>query len=295
MLTNKKLPAIANALRLLKITSFVLLLFAPAHIYGQVVHLVILHTNDTHSQVEPNDKNMGGYARRMGLIAKIKAEEENVLLLDAGDFSQGTPYYNFYKGRVEVEALNRMKYDAVTFGNHEFDNGMDTLLAVLQNNNVPILSANYNFQNTRLAGHVEPFKVIQKGGLRIGIFGLGVNPKGLVFEPNYKGMIYNDPFTTADSIAKILKTREKCDVIICLSHLGANAGEGEPNDFEIARSSSFIDVILGGHSHDLITKTIENNRFGKPVIIAQMGKSGLYLGRVDLTIEKKRKSWKMRR
>ncbi|HQO49878.1 MAG TPA: metallophosphatase [Bacteroidales bacterium] len=295
MLTDKKLPNNDNALRLLKIASFVLLLFASTLIYGQSVHLVILHTNDTHSQVEPNDKNLGGYARRIGLIAKIRAEEENVLLLDAGDFSQGTPYYNFYKGRVEVEALNRMKYDAVTLGNHEFDNGMDTLLAVLQNNNVPILSANYNFKNTPLDGRVEPFKVIQKGGLRIGIFGLGVNPKGLVFEPNYKGMIYSDPFTTADSIANILKTKEKCDVIICLSHLGANAGESGPNDFEIARSSQYIDVILGGHSHDLITKTTEKNRRGKPVIIAQMGKSGLFLGRVDLTVEKKRKSWKKRK
>ncbi len=256
--------------------------------FGQSVKLVILHTNDTHSQVEPNDKNMGGYARRIGVIEQIRATEKNVLLLDAGDFSQGTPYFNFFNGRIEIDALNRMQYDAITLGNHEFDNPIDTLAVVLKNNRVPIVSANYDFTNTPLANIVKPYIVVKRGGLRIGIFGLGVNPVGLIFERNYRGMIYKDPFSTADSISNILKRREKCDLVICLSHLGADSKEGNVNDFEIARESKYIDVIIGGHSHSMITNTTEKNKDGNPVIIAQVGKSGQYLGRIDLNVERQK-------
>lgn len=262
--------------------------------FGQKVKLVILHTNDTHSQVEPTERsnlktsNMGGYARRMGVIERIRAREKNVLLVDAGDFFQGSPYFNFYNGRVEVDALNRMKYDAITLGNHEFDNGLDTLATILKNNKIPIISSNYSFQNTPLAVKVKPYIILKKGGLRIGIFALDVNPRGLIIENNYKGMVFKNPFVCADSISSILKNQKRCDIIICLSHLGANTEQNQMNDYAIAHRSKYIDVIIGGHSHSMITNISEKNSEGKPVIIAQMGKSGLYLGRIDLTIEKRR-------
>jgi 5'-nucleotidase len=260
---------------------------------AQKTKLVILHTNDTHSQVEPTEKstlktsNMGGYARRMGVIEKIRKEEKNVLLLDAGDFSQGTPYFNFYNGRVEIGAMNRMKYDAVTLGNHEFDNGMDTLAAILQKAQFPIVSSNYDVSKTPLAGQVKPWIIIKKGELKIGIMALNVDPKSLIIENNYKGLIYENPLEKAEEIATLLKKKKKCDVIICLSHLGADSTSQEINDFVIARESRYIDVIIGGHSHSIIANTIRKNANQKPIIIAQTGKSGFLLGKIELELGKK--------
>lgn len=259
----------------------------------QTQKLVILHTNDTHSQVEPTDKNqssnanMGGYARRMGLIQKIRAEEKNVLLVDAGDYWQGTPYFNFFNGHVEIDALNRMKYDAVGLGNHEFDNGIDSLAGALRKAVFPIVSANYDVKSTLLKGLVQPYIITYRDGLKIGIFGLGVNPDGLIFEKNYAGMKYYDPVKTAKKTASKLKKLKKCDVIICLSHLGSDSTEIAINDFKLAKKTRFIDVIIGGHSHTMLENTRTNNADGKPVIIAQMAKSGLFLGRIDLEIVKK--------
>ena len=270
-----------------------LFLFTVSVFSQQKIKLVILHTNDTHSQVEPTDKsglktaNMGGYARRMGVINQIREQEKNVLLVDAGDFSQGTPYFNFFNGRVEIDAMNRMKYDAGTLGNHEFDNGIDTLAVILKNLQFPEVSSNYKFDKTPLAGMIKPYTILTKNGLKIGIMGLNVNPKSLIFEKNYRGMEYEDPIEKATEISNLLKMKEKCDVIICLSHLGADTTKMEVNDFEIAHKTRYIDVIIGGHSHSMITNTTEKNAAGKPIVIAQMGKSGLFLGRVDLEFEKK--------
>lgn len=276
-----------------RMISLVLILSTSLVLAGPKVRLVILHTNDTHSQVEPTEKSasktadMGGYARRMGVIQKIRSEEQQVLLVDAGDYSQGTPYFNFYNGRIEIDAMNRMKYDAGTLGNHEFDNGIDTLAVVLKNARFPLLSANYNVDKTALNGMIKPYLVLERGGLRIGIMALNVNPESLIFEKNYKGMKYEDPIEKANEISSLLKKKEKCDVIICLSHLGADTTKMEVNDFEIAHKTRYIDVIIGGHSHSMITNTTEKNAAGKLVVIAQMAKSGLYLGRVDLELEKK--------
>jgi 5'-nucleotidase len=256
------------------------------------IKLVILHTNDTHSQVEPTEKSalktsdMGGYARRIGVINKIRSEEKNVLLLDAGDFSQGTPYFNFYNGRIEVDALNRMKYDAVTLGNHEFDNGIDTLAVILRNAKFPIVSSNYDVKNTPLKAIVQPFLVLKRYGLRIGIIAINVEPKSLIIESNYRGLIYNDPISTANETAAYLKREQKCDIIICLSHLGSDAAAKEVNDFQLARETSFIDVIIGGHSHTLLENAKETNRDGRKVVIAQVAKGGLYLGKIELELGK---------
>lgn len=256
--------------------------------------LVILHTNDTHSQVEPRDKStlassdMGGYARRMGVINKIRAEEKNVLLFDAGDFSQGSPYFNFYNGRIEIDAINKMKYDAITLGNHEFDNGIDTLAVILSKATVPVVSSNYEISQTAIAPYVKPYYIIRKFGLKIGIIGLCVQPKSLIIESNHKGLTYDDPIEIANKMATFLKKEKKCDLIICLSHLGSDKKSEEVNDFVIARNTKYIDVIIGGHSHSMIEDERELNLDGKEVLISQMAKSGLYLGRIDLEMERKK-------
>lgn len=264
-----------------------ILIFSSAVFAGQKVHLVILHTNDTHSQVEPTEKSalktsdMGGYARRMGVIDQIREKEKNVLLVDAGDFSQGTPYFNFYHGRIEVDAMNRMHYDAVTLGNHEFDNGLDTLAVILKKAEFPVISSNYDMSATPLAGEVKPWLILHRAGLKIGIMALDVNPQSLILENNYKGMVFEDPLKKAIEISTFLKKKEKCDLIICLTHLG------ESEDYKIAPQTRYIDVIIGGHSHSMVTDTHVKNADGKDMVIAQMGKSGLFLGRVDLYLEKK--------
>ena len=257
------------------------------------IKLVILHTNDTHSQVEPTEKSnlktadMGGYARRMGVIEKIRSEEKNVLLFDAGDFSQGTPYFNFFNGRVEIDALNRMQYDAGTLGNHEFDNGIDTLAVILQKARFRMISSNYEVDNTPIKNQIQPYLILKKFGLKIGIMALNVDPKSLIIESNYRGLVYRDPIEKAQELSAFLKNKKKCDLVICLSHLGSDSTSVDVNDFTVAHQTKHIDIILGGHSHSLLENVKTNNANGKKVIISQMGKSGLYLGRIDLELKKK--------
>ncbi len=270
-----------------------LLCFQLAAFGADKVKLVILHTNDTHSQIEPSEKSslatsdMGGYARRMGVIEKIRSEEKNVLLFDAGDYSQGSPYFNFFNGRIEIDALNRMKYDAVTMGNHEFDNGIDTLAAIIQNLRVPLISSNYDVTNSVIRDFVKPWIVIKKAGLKIGVMALNVNPESLILDSNIRDVNYLDPVAKAQEVSDYLKNKEKCDLIICLSHLGSDKDSKSVNDFEIARKTKFIDVIIGGHSHTMLENTKTQNATGREVIIAQMAKSGFYLGRIDLLLTKK--------
>ena len=257
------------------------------------IKLVILHTNDTHSQVDPTEKSnlktadMGGYARRMGVIEKIRSEEKNVLLFDTGDFSQGTPYFNFFNGRVEIDALNRMQYDAGTLGNHEFDNGIDTLAVILQKARFPMISSNYEVDNTPIKNQIQPYLILKKFGLKIGIMALNVDPKSLIIESNYRGLVYRDPIEKAQELSAFLKNKKKCDLVICLSHLGSDSTSVDVNDFTVAHQTKHIDIILGGHSHSLLENVKTNNANGKKVIISQMGKSGLYLGRIDLELKKK--------
>lgn len=270
-----------------------LLCFQLAAFGADKVKLVILHTNDTHSQIEPSEKSslatsdMGGYARRMGVIEKIRSEEKNVLLFDAGDYSQGSPYFNFFNGRIEIDALNRMKYDAVTMGNHEFDNGIDTLAAIIQNLRVPLISSNYDVTNSVIRGFVKPWIVIKKAGLKIGVMALNVNPESLILDSNIRDVNYLDPVAKAQEVSDYLKNKEKCDLIICLSHLGSDKDSKSVNDFEIAAKTKFIDVIIGGHSHSMLENIKTKNAEGRDVIIAQMAKSGFYLGRIDIQLSKK--------
>lgn len=271
-----------------KINIIIITLFLLTASYANnKVRIVILHTNDTHSQVEPTDinearnANMGGYARRMGVIDSIRSAEKHVLLFDAGDYWQGTPYFNFYNGRIEIEAMNRMQYDAATIGNHEFDNGVDTMIAVLREARFPLVVSNYVVENKELRKMLRPFQIIERGGLKIGVFGLGVQPEGLILDTNYKGVKYIDAAKSGRETSDYLRKVKNCDLVICLSH------NGYETDLEIARNSSNIDIIIGGHSHTMLENHTAPNADGRPIIIAQVGKSALYLGKIELEFEKK--------
>ncbi len=250
------------------------------------VKLVILHTNDTHSQVEPHQtKKLGGYARRLGVIDSIRRVEKNVLLLDAGDFCQGTPYFNFFNGKVEIEAMNKMKYDAVTLGNHEFDNGIDSLLNILKMAKFSVISANYDVSKTPLKSYVKEYIIRNYDGVKVGVFGIGVDPEGLIIKENYKGMKFVEPIKKAEEVAKFLKENKQCDWVICLSHTGNKSTDGI-TDYDIARQSKNIDLIVGGHSHEMILNKTVLNQKNKPVILVQVGKSGFFLGKVELFFNK---------
>lgn len=252
--------------------------------------LVVLHTNDTHSQVEANRPSKeayggkGGYARRAAFVAEVRAKNQGVLLVDAGDFCQGTPYFNFFKGEVEAKAISAMHYDAITLGNHEFDNGVDALANVLLQMQVPVVCSNYDVKGTPLENKVQPFLILNRGRLKIGIIGLGVNPKGLVADQNFKGVIYLDPVERANFYAQRLKKTEHCDFVLCLSHLGDTGVE--VSDRVVAAKSTYIDMIVGGHTHKLIQGLKVANAVGDSVPIVQAGKTGAYIGRVDIKFKK---------
>ena len=250
-------------------------------------HLTILHTNDTHSQVEPKANNQGGYARRMGVIRAERAKDKNLLLVDAGDFCQGTPYFNFYHGRVELQAMNRMQYDAATLGNHEFDNGLDTLAAVLQTAKFPIVCANYDFTGTVLENIIKPYTIVRKGGLKIGIFGLGCDPKGIISDKNFQPAKFLDPYPVAQQMADTLRA-QKCDIVICLSHMGTFGKAPEDIcDTTLVAHTRGIDAVIGGHTHKLYDNLHIANLDGDSIPVVQMAKSGVYLGKTVLFLSDK--------
>lgn len=242
--------------------------------------LTILHTNDTHSQVEPleegkRDAKFAGYARRMGLINQLRKEDPQLLLFDAGDYSQGTPYFNFYHGRIEVDAMNRMGYDAITLGNHEFDYGVDTLALVLKDAQFDVVCANYDVTNSPLENIVKQYTIIQRSKTRIGVFGIGVNPHSLIAERNFYPLKYLEPIEVAQKTADILKLQKRCDLVICLSHQGTHMG-----DVELAKATKNIDIIIGAHTHKILTDYYVKNIEGDSVLLAQMGKSGARIGKI---------------
>jgi len=253
-------------------------------------HITILHTNDVHSHIDPfgpNDgrnANKGGVTRRAALIKSIRKENPNTLLLDAGDIFQGTPYFNYYGGELEFKLMSMLKYDAATIGNHDFDNGIDGLYAQLPHAKFNFLSANYDFKNTILDTHVKPYKIFAKDGLRIGVFGLGIELQGLVDKKLSKETVYLDPIEIAQDMSRILKEEQHCDLVICLSHLGYyyKTYTEKASDLNVARATKNIDLIIGGHTHTFLPKpTIEKNIEGKNVLVNQVGCYGLKLGRID--------------
>jgi 5'-nucleotidase len=256
--------------------------------------LTILHTNDMHSRIDPFPINhrkypgLGGMSKIATLVNKVKAEEKNVLVLDAGDVFQGTPYFNLYGGELELKLMSQIGYDACTMGNHDFDNGLDGFNKVLPNANFPFLCANYNFSNTILDGKTTPYTIIEKDGLKIGIIGIGIQLKGLVDKRQYKETVYLDPIEQANRYATQLKQVEKCNLVVCLSHLGYEYSDNKLSDKQLAKNSKNIDLIIGGHTHTFLEKAETFfNKQGKKVLVNQAGWAALSLGRVDFYFDKK--------
>ncbi len=268
-----------------------ILLFLAVNVYSQnEKKLVILHVNDTHSRIEPlpdNDSrnpNQGGMARDEAYIQSIRKDNPDVLVFHAGDFVQGTPYFNMFKGEVEVALMNQTKFDAACIGNHEFDYGFPVMEKMFKQAKFPIIATNYDFSGTPLKGLTKEYLIIKRNGLKIGIIGIGISPEGLIARSNYEGMKFLSPSETANKMASFLKKKKKCDVVICLSHLGYNP------DIQFAKTTSNIDIIIGAHTHTFMSNPYwTENAEGKKVVINQMGKSGIYVGRLDVTLSDKGK------
>jgi 5'-nucleotidase len=250
--------------------------------------LTILHTNDTHSNIDPFPLNhakfpgMGGVSKRYNLIEQIRAETEHVLLLDAGDIFQGTPYFNKYGGELEMKLMSIMKYDAATMGNHDFDAGLDGFLKAKQHASFPFLCANYDFSNTLLKDETQAHVIFEKGPLKVGVFGIGVELKGLVPDDKFGNTIYLNPVDMANEQAQLLR-KQGCDIVICLSHLGFEHAEGIVSDRVLAKNTRGVNIILGGHTHTFLEDpAVEINLDGDEVIINQVGWGGVRLGRLDI-------------
>lgn len=256
--------------------------------------LLILHTNDTHSCIMPLKSSLadtlkagrGGYLRRVAMLKEERKDNPGLLLFDSGDFSQGSPYYSMFKGDVEVGLMNMMHYDAATIGNHEFDFGLENMARLFRMAKFPIVCANYDFSGTCVEGLVKPYIIIRRNGIKIGVFGLAPEMKGLVSDKNCVGVKFLDPVAMAQKYADLLKNKEKCDLVVCLSHLGW--GKGLLEDPQMMAKTRNIDLVLGGHSHTFFkSEKLVNNLDGKLIPNDQNGKSGIFVGRLVVDMEKK--------
>lgn len=237
------------------------------------VKITILHTNDLHCHIEPfsggNEitEGKGGLARISALVKRVKSENPDTLLFDAGDMFQGTPYYNYFKGELMLKLMSAIGYDAGTIGNHEFDDGLEEILNALPEAKFPLINSNYDFSDTILAGKFTGWKIFKKSGIRVGVYGLGIELKGLVADKNFGNIIYNDPLITAIQLESFLKNDKKCDLVICLSHLGLRYGDNKVSDMVLANETSMTDLILGGHTHSFLEEPIiQKNKIGKQVL-----------------------------
>ena len=256
--------------------------------------LIILQTSDTHSRIEPispeaadDYAGMGGAVRRSSFIKEIRSKHPDVLLFDCGDISQGTPYYNLFQGEVEIKMMNLMKYDAMTIGNHEFDFGLDNMARLFRMANFPVVCSNYDVTGTVLEGLVKPYIILERSGVRIGVFGLAPRMEGLVQADKCEGIVYNNPIEVGQEMADFLKLEKNCDVVICLSHLGIRNSYGTADEDLVSKTRN-IDVILGGHSHTFMEKPMNYlNADGKNVPVSHTVKNGIFVGELKLTLAEK--------
>lgn len=273
---------------------FVWLVFSATALADGDKRLVILHTNDTHSTILPVSPfvedtmkaDRGGFLRRIALIGEQRKSDPELLLFDSGDFSQGSSFFTLFNGEVEVSLMNRMHYDAGTLGNHEFDFGIENLATQLRRANFPIVCANYDFGTTPLATLVRPYVVLKRKGLRIGVFGLSPQPEGLIATENYAGITFRDPVEVTREVVQTLRTKEKCDLVICLSHLGWPAKD-PLSDSNVFTQTEGVDLVLGGHSHTFMQE-LEwlTDAQGKRVPVDQNGKHAIYVGRIVLNLSR---------
>lgn len=255
-------------------------------------HLVILHTNDTHSQIEPEKSGAAGIMQRKAVFDSVRRAEKNVITVDAGDGVQGSLYFKMFRGDADFPLLNMTGYDIRILGNHEFDNGLDDLARYWKQVKGTPLSANYDFSATPAKGIFKPYVIKKIGGKKIGFIGLNVDPESLIVADNYKGMKFKPVIETANEVASMLKRDKKCDLVVAVTHIGYDMGDKE-DDLKLARNSRDIDVIIGGHSHTLVnpdtpdkTPHLVSNLDGKPVLVAQAGKAGRYVGKIDIDLDK---------
>ena len=274
---------------------FLVLLIIPFLLAAQEKSLVILHFNDTHSRIEPFPSNdakypdKGGVVRQETYIQQVRKEAKTVFVFHSGDLVQGTPYFNLFGGDVEIAVANRMKTDAACLGNHEFDNGLDFLAKMIRQADFPFITTNLDFTGTPIEGLTKKYLILKRNGLKVGIIGLTISPVDLVAKKNYTGMKYLDPVESANRMAAFLKKEKKCDLVICLSHLGYYPAEDHLGDITLAKKSRNIDFILGGHTHTfLLRPDRQTNLDGKEVIIQQTGAYGINTGRLDVVVEKKK-------
>jgi 5'-nucleotidase len=265
------------------------------------IKICILHTNDWHSRIEPFPmdgskwQGTGGAAHRASLIQAIRKEEKNVLLLDAGDVFQGTPYFNYYHGELEFKLMSYMGYDAATLGNHDFDAGLEGLYKQLPNATFPFLTANYDFSQTMLKNAFAPYKIFIKEGVKIGVFAVNIELQGLVPDANYGLTKYQEPVQIALETATLLKQQEHCDLVICLSHLGYKYDDQKVSDVVLARNTRHIDLIIGGHTHTFMeTPDVQKNLDQEDVWINQVGWAGINIGRIDFYLTKSKLKNKMK-
>ncbi len=256
--------------------------------------LTILHTNDVHSRLDPfpmdggKYQGLGGVVAREKIITKIRQEEKNVLLLDSGDIFQGTPYFNFYKGEPEMKIMSMLGYECATIGNHDFDNGIEGLAKQLVHADFPIVNCNYDFSNTMLEHAIKPFTIVKKEKLKIGIFGIGIELKGLVPDHLFENIQYHHPIENANETAYFLKYKKHCDYIVCLSHLGFEYKDNKVSDKVLAKETENINLILGGHTHTFLDEPLKaKNLKNQEVIVNQVGWAGIKLGRINIYFDNK--------
>jgi 5'-nucleotidase len=278
------------------IHAFLFLFTLSVAVQAQEKSLVVLHLNDTHSRIETFPENQALYPNKGGMIRldnyvnEIRKKNKNILLFHCGDLVQGTPYFNWYKGDAEIAAANLMRTDAACLGNHEFDNGLEFLSKMVKQAKFPFIATNLDFSGTPMDGMTRKYHIIKRNGIKIGIIGLTINPEGLVSKSNSAGVKYLDPVESANTMATFLKEKKKCDLIICLSHLGYYPKEERVGDITVAKKSRYIDLILGGHTHTFMPGPDKQpNVEGNEVIINQTGAYGVYFGRVDIILEEIKK------
>ncbi len=259
----------------------------------EFVTISIMHTNDIHSHIEPFESNNKRYSQKGGLarISEIVKEQRKInpgtFLFDAGDMFQGTPYFNYFKGELMFKTMSAMGYDLGTIGNHEFDNGLQGILEPLPHLKFPLITSNYDFSDTILAGKFEKYKIYKQQGIKIGVYALGVELKGLVAEKNYGKTVYNNPVTVAREMEEFLKKEKECDLVVCLSHLGLEYSNDKVSDKVIADETFYTDLIIGGHTHTYLKEPLlRTNKAGQQIIVNQAWWGGLVMGKIDFVFSR---------